>query len=73
MLPAAGSDMFNLQVPLFKEDEAMGVPSLLAKWAHFGTGGWWVGGTHMIANQSFIQEVRGLRQGHRKDQSCNQE
>lgn len=38
----------------------MSVGALLAKWAHFGTGGWWVGGTHMIANQSFIQEVSGL-------------
>jgi len=45
-------------VPLFVADPANDPGTLLKKAATFGTGGWWLGGTHMIPNTNFMQEVR---------------
>lgn len=53
-VPIAGA----VAVPLFVEDPANDLGTLLKKSATFGTGGWWLGGSHMIPNQTFLQEVR---------------
>ncbi|KAG1673544.1 hypothetical protein FOA52_003844 [Chlamydomonas sp. UWO 241] len=48
-----------ITVPLFIEDPGMGISSLAAKGAFMGSaGGWWTGGTHMIPNREFIQQVQ---------------
>lgn len=46
-----------INVPLFVEDDNMDISSLLKQMSAFGMGGWWLGGTHMIANNTFMKEV----------------
>ncbi len=45
-------------VALFLPDSRMELGSLLANYAAFGTGGWWVGGGHFIPNADFLAQVR---------------
>lgn len=45
-------------VPLYVEDPSNSFASLLKKSATIGTGGWWLGGTHMIPNDDFLAQVR---------------
>lgn len=47
-----------VEVPLFVEDDSTSISSFLAKWAHLGTGGWWLGGTHMVPNKMFMQQIQ---------------
>jgi rhodanese-related sulfurtransferase len=47
-------------VPLYVEDPSNSFGSLLKKSATIGTGGWWLGGTHMIPNNDFLAQVRLL-------------
>lgn len=51
----------SVAVPLFLPDTRMELGSLLANYAAFGTGGWWVGGGHFIPNTDFLAQVRGSR------------
>jgi hypothetical protein len=44
-------------VPLYVEDPSNSFGSLLKKSATIGTGGWWLGGTHMIPNNDFLAQV----------------
>lgn len=46
-----------VNVPLFVEDPSNSVSSLIKKAATIGTGGWWLGGTHMIPYTNFLAEV----------------
>lgn len=46
-----------VNVPLFVEDTSNSISSLLARGSAWGTGGWWLGGTHMVANPNFLQQV----------------
>uniref|UniRef100_A0A383VI29 Rhodanese domain-containing protein n=1 Tax=Tetradesmus obliquus TaxID=3088 RepID=A0A383VI29_TETOB len=45
-------------VPLYVEDPSNSIGSLLKKSATIGTGGWWLGGTHMIPNNDFLAQVQ---------------
>ncbi|KAF6254465.1 Rhodanese-like domain-containing protein [Scenedesmus sp. NREL 46B-D3] len=45
-------------VPLYVEDPSNSFASLLKKSATIGTGGWWLGGTHMIPNDDFLAQVQ---------------
>lgn len=47
-----------VSVPLYLEDPSNSVGSLIKKAATVSTGGWWLGGTHMIPNQNFLAEVQ---------------
>lgn len=47
-----------VNIPLFVEDENMDISSLLKQMSAFGMGGWWLGGTHMIANNTFMKVVQ---------------
>ncbi len=44
-------------VPMFVPDSRMELGSLLARYAAFGTGGWWIGGGHFIPNADFLAQV----------------
>lgn len=44
-------------MPLFIEDPAWDPYAILKKASAFGMGGWWLGGTHMIANEKFMDQV----------------
>eukprot|EP00878_Enallax_costatus_P009789 GHUV01010222.1.p1 GENE.GHUV01010222.1~~GHUV01010222.1.p1 ORF type:complete len:181 (+),score=49.42 GHUV01010222.1:69-545(+) len=46
-----------VSVPLYVEDPSNGLSSLIKKMATISTGGWWLGGTHMIPNNNFLAEV----------------
>lgn len=46
-----------VEVPLFVVEESNDITSLLKKSSAFGMGGWWLGGTHMKANDSFLRDV----------------
>jgi hypothetical protein len=46
-----------VEVPLFVPDTSMDPSSLVKQMSAFGMGGWWLGGTHMIPNESFISDV----------------
>jgi hypothetical protein len=48
-------------VPLFVEDPDNSFGSLMKKAAAISTGGWWLGGTHMVPNEQFLAKVRGDR------------
>lgn len=48
-----------VSVPLYVEDPSNSFGSLIKKFATISTGGWWLGGTHMIPNENFMGEVRG--------------
>jgi rhodanese-related sulfurtransferase len=45
-------------VPLFLPETRNDVASLMKRASTWGTGGWWLGGTHMIPNPDFMAEVR---------------
>jgi hypothetical protein len=45
---------------LYVEDPSNSFGSLLKKSATVGTGGWWLGSTHMIPNNYFLTQVRLL-------------
>lgn len=73
-----------VHVPIFKESTAMDVGSVFAKSVHFGMGGgWWTGGTHMVPNGEFLEEVNSkvspdakvivaCQKGLRSLQACKQ-
>jgi rhodanese-related sulfurtransferase len=44
-------------VPLFVEDEASDLAGLLRRLSALAMGGWWLGGTHMMANPRFMAQV----------------
>jgi hypothetical protein len=48
-------------VPLFLPETRTDVASLLKRASTWGTGGWWLGGTHMNPNPAFMEEVRCRR------------
>eukprot|EP00775_Hariotina_reticulata_P002057 gene2057-2378_t len=45
-------------VPLYVEDASNSPGSLMKKLATISTGGWWLGGTHMIPNTDFLAQVQ---------------
>jgi len=47
-----------VNVPIFVEDESSSFGSLMKKAAAVSTGGWWLGGTHMVPNDKFLPEVQ---------------
>lgn len=47
-----------VEVPLFVPDTSLDPGSLLKQMSAFGMGGWWLGGTHMKANESFLPDVQ---------------
>lgn len=47
-----------VEVPLFVPDTSLDPSSLLKQMSAFGLGGWWLGGTHMKPNDSFMSEVQ---------------
>ncbi|GAX84674.1 hypothetical protein CEUSTIGMA_g12095.t1 [Chlamydomonas eustigma] len=47
-----------VHVPLFVEDPDNSLGGLLKKWAFLGTGGFWLGGSHMMPNTQFMQQVQ---------------
>lgn len=48
-----------VNVPLFVEDTSSGFGSFMKKAAAVSTGGWWLGGTHMVPNDQFLSKVGG--------------
>jgi rhodanese-related sulfurtransferase len=46
-----------VEVPLFVPETRSDPASLLKRFSTWSTGGWWLGGTHMIPNPTFMQEV----------------
>lgn len=48
----------HMQVPVFVPDTSDELGSLLKQMSAFGMGGWWLGGTHMVPNDSFLSEVQ---------------
>lgn len=48
----------SVEVPLFYPDTSLDPSSLLKQMSAFGMGGWWLGGTHMVPNESFISDVQ---------------
>lgn len=46
-----------VEVPLFLEDTSANISSLVKKATAMGMGGWWLGGTHMVPNDQFLQQV----------------
>jgi hypothetical protein len=51
--------MDAVNVPLFVEDTSSGFGSFMKKTAAVSTGGWWLGGTHMVPNDQFLAAVSG--------------
>eukprot|EP00892_Ulva_mutabilis_P000386 jgi/Ulvmu1/10348/UM061_0031.1 len=47
-----------VEVPLFVPDTSLDPSSLLKQMSAFGLGGWWLGGTHMKPNASFLPDVQ---------------
>lgn len=47
-----------VEVPLFVNDPDRSLGGLVKQATAFGMGGWWLGGSHMILNQSFLGEVQ---------------
>lgn len=47
-----------VEVPLFVPDTSVDPGSLLKQMSAFGMGGWWLGGQHMKANESFLADVQ---------------
>lgn len=45
-------------VPLFLSETRNDPANLLKRASTWGTGGWWLGGTHMVANADFMKEVK---------------
>lgn len=48
----------SVEVPLFVPDTSLDPSSLLKQMSAFGLGGWWLGGTHMKANNGFLADVQ---------------
>lgn len=48
----------SVEVPLFYPDPDNSPGGLVKKSTAFGMGGWWLGGTHMVPNAKFMQEVQ---------------
>ncbi|KAK9847231.1 hypothetical protein WJX84_005305 [Apatococcus fuscideae] len=46
------------EVPLFVQDEDMSPVGLAKKASALSMGGWWLGGTHMRANEKFMAQVQ---------------
>lgn len=46
-----------VNVPLFVEDTSNSFGSFMKKTAAVSTGGWWLGGTHMVPNDQFLSAV----------------
>ncbi|KAI8471986.1 MAG: Rhodanese-like domain-containing protein [Monoraphidium minutum] len=70
-------------VPLFLPEERSDLASMLKRFSTWATGGWWLGGTHMVANTAFMDEVRarvppdarvvvGCQRGLRSLAACEQ-
>ena len=47
-----------VEVPLFVPDTSLDPSSLLKQMSAFGLGGWWLGGTHMKPNNTFMADVQ---------------
>jgi len=47
-----------VNVPLFVEDPSNSFSSFMKKTAAVSTGGWWLGGTHMIPNPDFLTKAQ---------------
>lgn len=47
-----------VEVPLFYPDPDTSLGGLLKKSTAFGMGGWWLGGTHMVPNTQFMQQLQ---------------
>lgn len=47
-----------VEVPIFVPEEQNDIGSLIKKSSAFGMGGWWLGGTHMKPNDSFMRDVQ---------------
>ncbi|GLI64452.1 hypothetical protein VaNZ11_007724 [Volvox africanus] len=72
-----------VEVPLFLEDDSMSLSSIVKRLSAFGMGGWWLGGTHMVPNPKFLEEVQakvpkttrllvGCQKGLRSLAACEQ-
>lgn len=70
-------------VPLYLPETRNDPASLLKRASTWGTGGWWLGGTHMVPNTAFLDEVRaripvdsnvvvGCQRGLRSLSACEQ-
>ena len=46
------------EVPLFVRDDDVSPMGLAKKASALSMGGWWLGGTHMIANERFMPQVQ---------------
>lgn len=47
-----------VEVPIYIPETKWSVINLLKQASNFGLGGWWLGGSHMIPNGSFLSEVQ---------------
>ena len=48
-----------IEVPIYIPETRWSPINVLKQLSNFGLGGWWLGGSHMIPNQTFMQDVRG--------------
>ena len=49
--------MGSVEVPLYIPEDEVSSAAFLKKATAFGMGGWWIGGTHMKPNPSFMLDV----------------
>lgn len=47
-----------VEVPIYIPETKWSVINLLKQASNFGLGGWWLGGSHMIPNGNFLNEVQ---------------
>lgn len=47
-----------IEVPIYIPETRWSPINVLKQLSNFGLGGWWLGGSHMIPNQTFMQDVR---------------
>ena len=47
-----------IEVPIYIPETQWSPLNVLKQLSNFGLGGWWLGGSHMIPNQTFMQDVR---------------
>ena len=47
-----------VKVPIYIPETRWSPMNVLKQLSNFGLGGWWLGGSHMIPNQTFMQDVR---------------
>lgn len=45
-------------VPVFVPEDKNDIEAILKKSSAFGMGGWWLGGSHMKANENFMRDVQ---------------